>query len=301
MTFTEAEIASQPSAWRKTLESVSRWEPVFRELFGTGRVALVGAGSSYYVATAAAEYARESLGVAARAVAASVYRPNPGEAVLFISRSGTTTEVLEAAQAADRAAIRPRVSVTCDPGNPLATRVDHSILLEWVREQSVVQTSSATSALLLLRAAVDRLAGRPLPGELPDLLERVMTSPLPAEGVDHLVVLGSGWRFGVACEAALKAQEMALLWTERYVPLEYRHGPMSCAGPSTLVVILDPSDERMAALARDIGALGARVVQAEHDPMVELVRLQRLAYAISLRKGLDPDHPRHLRRSIELG
>ncbi len=47
-------------------------------------------------------------------------------------------------------------------------------------------------------------------------------------------------------------------------------------------------------------ATGARLVAPSSDPMAELVRAQRLAVALAESRGLDPDQPRHLSRSVVL-
>ena len=298
MTLTEQEILSQPEWWRQALDYASSSASRLSR-FVEGPVALVGAGSSFYVGLVTAAYAQENLGVQARAVPASLYRPRHGETAFFISRSGTTTEVLEAAGRAREANV-PSAALVCDADAPLARMVQETVWLDFVREQSVVQTGSATSAMVFLRAVVDALAGRPLPEFLLSQVAQALDRPIPEKGVNHLVALGSGWRYGVACEAALKVQETAQLWAERYVPMEYRHGPVSCADERTFVMILDPRSAAMEALARDIASTGARVALAEFDPIVELVRIQSLAVRLSLLKGLDPDRPRHLRRSITL-
>lgn len=299
MTHTEAEILAQPDLWARTLDIARGPAAALRQPL-RGPVALVGAGSSYYVGLAAAAYLEEHGFLNARAVPACAYRPRAGEAAVLISRSGTTTEALEAGEAARTAGVFV-ATVTCDPESPLTRLADAAVVLDFVHERSVVQTGSATSALLLLRALIDELAGRAPPVELPAELEQALATPVDApEETAHLVVLGSGWRYGVACEAALKVQEMAQMWTERYPPLEYRHGPLSCAGDATLVVVLDPPDRRIHRLAADIKATGARVVLGRYDPLVELVRLQQLALRLSLRRGLNPDAPRHLTRSVVL-
>jgi glutamine---fructose-6-phosphate transaminase (isomerizing) len=50
----------------------------------------------------------------------------------------------------------------------------------------------------------------------------------------------------------------------------------------------------------DAEKAGATVVSSERDPMAELVRVQRAAVALATARGLDPDHPRHLTRSVVL-
>lgn len=299
VTLTSQEIMAQPQYWSKALEQ-SRAVATLLESHVKLGIAFVGAGSSYYVGITAAKYLHANGVQSARAVPASEYSPREGELAILISRSGTTTEVVEAADAARRGGC-VTAALTCEPESILAHHADELISLSYVREESVVQTGSATTAMVLMRAAADHLAGRRPRMELPEELRKSLDEDVePLVNHGHVVVLGSKWSFGVACEAALKLQEMARLWTERYIPLEYRHGPMSCAGERTHVEVLDAMDARIGALANDVKQTGARVHIADSDPFVTLVRLQRIAVETALHKGLNPDQPMHLTRSVVL-
>jgi fructoselysine-6-P-deglycase FrlB-like protein len=112
------------------------------------------------------------------------------------------------------------------------------------------------------------------------------------------VFLGHRWTVGLASEAALKFREAGQAWAEAYPAMEYRHGPISVAGPGTLVWFVGDAD---ADLVRDVRATGATVVARALDPMAELVALQRGAVALAEAKRLDPDNPQHLTRSVVLG
>jgi fructoselysine-6-P-deglycase FrlB-like protein len=82
--------------------------------------------------------------------------------------------------------------------------------------------------------------------------------------------------------------------------MEYRHGPISAAGPSSAVW---PLGDVGADLLEDIAATGATVVESglgPLDPMAELILIQRAAVALAVTRGLDPDRPRHLTRSVML-
>jgi fructoselysine-6-P-deglycase FrlB-like protein len=79
--------------------------------------------------------------------------------------------------------------------------------------------------------------------------------------------------------------------------MAYRHGPISRAGPRSLVWIMSSSD---GAIADDARETGATVRVASLDPLAELVLVQRFAAAIANARGLDPDHPRRLTRSVVL-
>lgn len=210
--------------------------------------------------------------------------------VVAISRSGTTTEVLRFLRATDL----PSLAITAVAGSPIAEAASAAVVLEFADEESVVQTRSATGALAFLRAGL----GGDVASAAADA-ERALAAPLPGDGASHghFVFLGHGWSVGLANECALKLRETSLTAAESYPAMEYRHGPMSLAGPGTLVWILGTPDP---AIADDARATGATVHVASLDPMAEVVMVHRLALALAAAKGVDPDHPRHLSRSIVL-
>ena len=149
-------------------------------------------------------------------------------------------------------------------------------------------------------AAVDS-AGAGVAGlaELPAAAELALYAALPAAGLTarQLVFLGSGWAAGIAGEAALKVREAAQSWAESYPAMEYRHGPIAVADAGTLVWIFGRPPSGLVA---EIRATAAAVEVTTADPMVDLVRVQRLAVRLATARGLDPDRPRNLTRSIIL-
>jgi fructoselysine-6-P-deglycase FrlB-like protein len=159
----------------------------------------------------------------------------------------------------------------------------------------VVQTRFATTELALLRAHLGHD-----PGPAADAAERVLSAPLPAEmlAADQFTFLGTGWTYGLANEAALKLREAAGLWTEAYPAMEYRHGPAAVTGERSVVWLFgSPPD----GLAGEIAAAGGTAWIGEEDPLAELVRVQLVAVAAAQARGLDPDRPRNLARSVILG
>jgi fructoselysine-6-P-deglycase FrlB-like protein len=109
--------------------------------------------------------------------------------------------------------------------------------------------------------------------------------------------LGSGWTVGLANEAALKMREACSAWAESYPAMEYRHGPISITDARSAVWFLTPPP---ASLPEEVAATHALVLTPTADPMAELVRVQRLSVALAAAKGLDPDRPRNLSRSVIL-
>ena len=292
MSVTREEICSQPEMWRQAADLLPE---VSGQLPAPGdRVAIVGCGTSFFIAQAVAA-ARETAGhgetdafVASEMPAERAY-----DLVLAISRSGTTTEVVRCLEALP-ATVRS-LAVSAVPESPVVQAANDAIILAFADETSIVQTRFATTALALLRAHL----GHDLSAAIVDA-QTVLDQPLPAQPAEfeHFVFLGHRWTVGLAAEAALKFREAGQAWAESYPAMEYRHGPISVAGSGTLVWFVGDADPD---LVRDVRATGATVVTQPYDPMAELVALQQGAVALAEAKGLDPDNPQHLTRSVVLG
>jgi fructoselysine-6-P-deglycase FrlB-like protein len=287
----QTEIESQPECWRQAsalASSAASALPAAGE-----RVAVVGCGTSWFVAQAYAAR-REQLGMGETdAFAASEFPVGRTyDRLVAITRSGTTSEVLDVLDAAGNV---PTVGITADPATPVVDIADQLVVLDFADEQSVVQTRFATSALALLRTHI---------GDETDTAraqtEKIL-SGYPDETLNayrQFVFLGQGWTVGLAHEAALKMREASLSWAESYPAMDYRHGPISLADPDSLVWFI--GGETPAGLIDEVQAAGARVVADQLDPLADLVRAQRLAISAGLSKGLDPDQPRNLSRSVVL-
>jgi len=285
------EIASQPALWRK---AAAMAPAITGRLPAPGEpAAAIGCGTSYHIAQAYATLREDTdLGTTDAAIASELSVHRSYRRVVAISRSGTTTEVVRTLQRLKGSIAT--VAVTAVPDSPIASYADEAIVLDFANEQSVVQTRFATTVLALLRAHTgDRLDSAFADGEV------ALSRALPVEPLDfkQFVFLGQGWTVGLANEAALKLRETASAWTEAYPAMEYRHGPISLAGPGTVVWAIGPVDPGVLADAADTGAT---IIDVGSDPMAELVLIQRMAVELAEALGLDPDRPKHLTRSVVL-
>jgi fructoselysine-6-P-deglycase FrlB-like protein len=289
--FVQTEILSQPGCWRRAVEVAARSRGLLPR--DGERVAIVGCGTSWFMGQAYASL-RESTGQGETdAFAASeLPRGRHYDRLLAITRSGTTTEVLSLLrQVRGR---QPTLAVTGDPASAVLGAADQTIVLDFADERSVVQTRFATSTLALLRASL----GQDLEPVIAEA-EQAVAAELPAGLLERtqFTFLGSGWTIGLANEAALKMREACLAWAESYPVMEYRHGPISITDARSAVWFLAPPP---ASLPEEVAATRALVLTPTGDPMAELVRVQRLSVALAAAKGLDPDRPRHLSRSVIL-
>lgn len=215
---------------------------------------------------------------------------------MAISRSGTTTEVIELLERL-RADGQTTTAIVATQGTAIPELATHAFLVPEVDEQSVVQTRFATTVLALLRATL----GEDLTSAIADaeavLAEDEDSALAGVADANQLTFVGRGWTNGLAQEAALKLRESAQFWTEAYPAMEYRHGPISITteGGATWAF-----GEVPPGLEDDVLATGAHFEHRDIDPLADLLRVHRLCLLKAARAGVDPDRPRHLSRSIIL-
>ena len=291
MSYLVDEIVSQPECWSEAIKLAASAD---QALPRTGeQVAAVGCGSSLNVARCYAAL-REAAGHGKTDAfpASEVPATRRYDCVLYISRTGTTTEVLDSLRQVP--AGTSTLAVTTDPDAPLAREAGRVVLLDFAGERSVVSSRFITSSIVLLRAHL----GADVSG-LPAAAAREVASLLPPElaGQSEFTFLGRGWAAPVADEAALKLREASRTWAESYPAMEYRHGPISVSDAGTVVWALG---EVPADLLADARRTGATVIASGADPLAGLIGAQRLAAALAERKGIDPDQPRALSRSVIL-
>jgi fructoselysine-6-P-deglycase FrlB-like protein len=259
-----SEIASQPALWRKAADMAPA---VAGLLPAPGEPAVaIGCGTSHYIAQAYAALREERRrGTTDAAIASGLSPHRRYGRVVAISRSGLTTEVLRTLEGLSGSTAT--VAVTAVPGSPITSAADGTIVLDF--EAAIADGEAA------------------------------LTRALPADPSQfrQFVFLGQGWTVGLAHEAALKLREAASAWTEAYPAMEYRHGPISVAGPGTLVWAIGPVDTSVLA---DAAGTGATIAGEGLDPMAELVLIQRMAVDLAEALGLDPDRPKNLTRSVVL-
>lgn len=293
MRFVEQEIASQPACWREAARLAHGAEVRDKLPVAGTRVAVVGCGTSLFMAQSMAALREGSGAGETDAFPASEFPLGRRyEHVVAVTRSGTTTEVLRVLERLPAGV--PSTAITAGEQVPAAALATDTVALAFADERSVVQTRFATTALALWRAwlgenvtALAHAADRAATTALPDGLAQAR----------QFTFVGQGWAAGIAHEAALKGRESAQLWTESYPAMELRHGPISVLGADSVAWVFGPPP---AGLLEDLRATGARVVTSDEDPMVDLVRAQRVAVAAAEHRGLDPDAPRNLTRSIVL-
>ena len=246
---------------------------------------------------------------------------------LLISQSGASPDLLAAAEAA-RSGGAYVVALVNVPGSPLAALADEVIELQAGPERSVAATKSFIASLSAVIQLVN--AWRPDAGlgrasnEMPAALSEAWEARWddavePIARAPDLFVLGRGLGLGIAYEAALKLKEVCGLHAEGFSSAEVLHGPVTMARENYPVLVLAQNDETMPGirgLADDLAGRGVQLLTAglEHpaainlpspaahpavEPALRILGFYRMANALSLRLGLNPDKPPYLRKVTE--
>jgi glucosamine--fructose-6-phosphate aminotransferase (isomerizing) len=332
------EIKSQTLAWEQALNLVGMAS--LPKAVEYDQVLFTGCGSTYYLSLAAASLFQKLTGRTARAVPGGELFLNPETAVgqisdfsnktllVAVSRSGSTTETVRAVEQFKTHNHGLVVALTNYDDQPLADLADLPLVIEKGHEQSVAQTRSFSSMYVAAAAFCAKAAGRDdlfkTMAKLPEIGDWLIENyePYAKEigenlSFDRFYFLGSGIRYGLACEANLKMKEMTLTHSEPFHFLEFRHGPMSMVNSDTVVVGLlsDANRVHEAKVLSEMADLEATVVSlAESDAdiafgsgipeegrgVLYLPVLQLMAFYRSLAKGLNPDQPKNLTAVVML-
>ncbi|HZC65989.1 MAG TPA: SIS domain-containing protein, partial [Candidatus Dormibacteraeota bacterium] len=261
-THTMRETLSQPAMWAETfaqLDSAKTIDRLAGHFSAQEPWLFVACGSSYYLSQLLCDIWSRDFAFRCTAVPASEFlfapeatlRSSGAKQVVFISRSGETTEVIRAAELLqNRVAVRT-LGVTCNAASRLDELCTDMATLPWADEKSTVMTRSFTSILLFLQLLGDRISERIGSGnaqcsqalkELPALAQPWLNANadrirkfIAKKRFADFVFLGQGAHYWLAQEAALKITEMSASYAQAYHTLEFRHGPRSIAGPQTLI------------------------------------------------------------------
>ena len=289
------EIHQQPEVVAATLaEGFRQGQKIVGELdpSNLSMVYFTGSGTSYH-ACLAANYALSTLtSIASTSLPASEFSSwvkdseRVGTAVVAISQSGESVDVLAAVRSASAAGMHT-IGVTNSPGSTLTKQTDSYLLSAGGEEKAVTATKSFTGTLAVAYALVLEIANAVVsdsPGlrglreglsRAPDQIQRTIT--LTEDNVKSLssklaekqlcFILGSGPNFPSALEGALKLKESCNIFAEGFATREFLHGPMQLVDWRTPVFLLQGTGEsdQLAQLAKSFLKFGAPTVMIKRE------------------------------------
>ena len=343
MYLTEQELKGQFQAVARTLEALhaKRAEAV-AALAGVQTLCALGCGSSFSLAKSAAIQFSQHTGVPAYALAAGDLLVNfpayekmlRGTTLLLLSRSGSTSEVVRAAERCKNELGCKLLSICAREGTALEALADWNLALPWAFDEAVCQTRTVTN-LYVAALGLACIAGGDEAGlSALDALKSHATAFCPAQEAalcalaaqswSKAVVLADSGMAGLLEEGALAFKEICRRDSNHYHLLDVRHGPMVQIGADTLVIAVLSSGDRalqaalLSDVARKTGHLlvldcassgdalpGTRIQLPEcgdddAKAVFALFCIQLLCFHHAIARGVDPDKPEGLDPWIKL-
>jgi glucosamine--fructose-6-phosphate aminotransferase (isomerizing) len=319
------------------LEASPHVNPMIDRLRQARHVYLVGCGTSFHACLLGAVYTNRLAGRAAIPVLAPQFIAQYGESVsaadvgIFVSQSGETKDVLNAVAAAQARGmgVMGLVNVL---GSTLMNVSEHYLPLACGYEISVPATKTFLNQAIAFLYLALRLGGHATQAMLgvPSLLSSTLeTTEAHVERLlpelvdrDDLYCLGYGLTYGIALEGALKLKEITYAHCEGMLSTEFKHGPLSAVydgypvlfvvGPDDVPLLVSAINETTCRGGRAI-AIGEENAQLRSNvddlvvvpaagpvfnPLLAVLPLQLLSYGLSVARGIDPDFPRNLSKTL---
>ena len=331
--FMLKEIYEEPKAAENALCEMDAIKSVAKKIAAKKRIYFLGCGTAYH-AGLYGKYILENYGINANACIASEFRYSKVKtidedcAVIAVSQSGETADTLAALKKAKEngAYVCALVNVV---GSSMTRYADDVIHTRSGPEISVASTKAYIGHLVSAGALcghiclergkdsselIDELEG--LSSKISLILDSSKVKEL-AESVADISTfffVGRRQHYPSALEGALKLKEISYVHAEGYPAGELKHGPLALMDDKVTVIALMPSDElkpKVESNISEIKARGAKVIRVGVDeelnipkthpllePILSIVPLHLFAYYISVLKGIDPDKPRNLAKSV---
>jgi glutamine---fructose-6-phosphate transaminase (isomerizing) len=336
--FMIKEISEQPAVLKQIARdfdgSVQGLADLIRKSYGTF---LVGSGTSSYAALSGSYLFSRIARRHVNFTVGSEFKYQEHfltdrSLVVALSQSGETADVIEALMAAKRrgAIVAALVNV---PGSTIDRMADYTVYLEAGPEQCVLSTKAYTAkvAILLLTAHIlngSEHAGRDILWRCvagaeemltPLFQQRVRAVAERIAGEAHCFIIGRGLAYPTALEGALKIKEVSYIHAEGFAGGELKHGVIALIEEGTPCIVYSPLDETRDDIlsgAMEMRSRGGLIIgiSPENDevfdlhlpvadvgdgsPIVNVIPAQLLGYELALIRGLDPDKPRNLAKSV---
>ena len=277
------------------------------------RVKLVACGSSYYAAMMAAYFMNTQATYDATAVYATEFVFTGHEdAIIFISQSGETKDVIDALSSVinsskswksyltGRHEQLPIYILQNKKESTLSQFCDYckTIDIGAGLEIGVAATKTFTATVLQLcsiaglEVDLNSISFSVKNAKQTDTLARIINM------YDNVLILGSGEFYPIALEGALKLKEVAYIHAEAMPADEIKHGPIALIDGGTISIVIGDIDNKIENNVKQIESRGGRVIRLDGGLWETLVELQHLSCEVALLRGLNPDKPRNLAKTV---
>jgi len=297
-------------------------------------VYVTGSGTSYHTSVVAKYLFSRFTGKKVEHVMASEMKYSsqyilPNSTLFAISQSGESADVLEAISIGKQKNSKI-LSMVNSKNSSLSRESIFSVGLNCGPEIGVAATKSFTSQLAILYKIADKLCDGCLDVDFKIVshtyskilsdTSKIKELAKSLKNIENIFVIGRGVHYPIAKEGALKIKEITYIHAEGIAGGELKHGPLALMDQSTYVIVINPDDDSYIdnissvseIKSRDAKVIGISnkfdpiydywieipTIRNEFYPLIEVLPLQLLSYYLALERGIDPDYPKNLAKSV---
>jgi glucosamine--fructose-6-phosphate aminotransferase (isomerizing) len=335
--YMEKEIYDQPKMLTNLADLPQKTvQDITTAIKKSTKTLLLGSGTASYAAIFG-QYLLNFRGLEAEGVVATEFAKlepllNKDKTFIALSQSGETIDLIAAVDKAKRKGMRI-IALTNVLGSTLYRKADYKLLLTAGQEVAVASTKAFVAKLAILIQLAYELDGNLVEGKelvsksaqaVNDILTGTLRGQIKSlakklKDNEHMFAVGRGLSYPIAMETSIKVKEVSYIHAEAYPGGELKHGPIALIDKGMPCVVIAPNDDTltdMISAAHEMKARGGLIIglspkkeavfdihlpvpdlkQATAIPMTAIVQL--LAYDLAVARGLNPDKPRNLAKSV---
>lgn len=313
-------------------------DELISKLLSSRNIFIIGSGSSYHASLTGSKYITRVTGRhAIPAVAGSFIEDyssflNSSDSFILVSQSGETKDVMRVQNYLTEKGYENIFSIVNVIGSTIQLKSKINIPLLTQLEVSVPATKTFLNQLIIFLFLSMKMVNRNMTEiqELPEIIkttlkekeEEVIRLAETLYKYDKIHILGHGLTYPSALEGALKIKETSYIHAEALPSSEFKHGPLAVVEDGYKIIVISTKEDASIVISHinEIRCRGGKVITISPKdnllkensdilieiptenqlfvPIISIIILQYLSYYLSVKRGLDPDFPRNLSKTI---
>lgn len=313
-------------------------EELISRLLSSRNIFIIGSGSSYHASLAGSKYITRLTGRHAIAAVAGSFIEDyasfldSSDSFILVSQSGETKDVMRVQNYLIEKGFENIFSIVNVIGSTIELKSRINIPLLTQLEVSVPATKTFLNQMIIFLFLAMKMAkgnAKEL-DHLPEIIKRtLLEKEEEAKKISEILltheslhILGHSLTYPSALEGALKIKETSYIHAEALPSSEFKHGPLAVVEDGYKIIVISTKEDAPIVISHinEIRCRGGHVITISPDdkllkensditieiptknqlfvPIISVIILQYIAYYLSVGKGLDPDFPRNLSKTI---
>ncbi len=319
--FMKKEIFETPKAILNTYNNLSKQKNILKIFKKRKKITMLACGTAYHSCLIGMELLKEQKFEMSTALASNYkvrQKIKKSHLHIIVSQSGETADCIKVAENIKTFGGKILL-ITNEARSSLTQFADYLILTKAGKEIAVASTKTYCCQIftfayitMALNNQLSSLDINKLTQDLEVFISSINMQSLAKQLKDYqnMILVGRDVDYITLLEASLKIREIDYVYTLPMYSGELKHGTLSLINENSLVITLntDANSNKLKTVINEICSRGGEVVEFENyinvnegflfKPIFNIIPFQLLSYEIAIEKGLNPDMPRNLAKSV---